>query len=369
MNVARSEAERAGVSRLADITRLDILGIAVWQAIRPWSRSVSVHQGKGLDSVAARIGACIEAIECDWAERWADPDPLRAPFGALPRQNRAVSIDDFAQKRDGLDPEDKLDWSLAKAFGNGNDLWVPTLAVSLDLTVKGAEEVERSSNGQGGGIDLAGASLKGLCELIERDAFQAWSERAMPGRAADIIDSESIEYSWFRTLQGRWRELGVVIRAFRMPALINAPAIAVELYQLGDESACRARAVGTCVHPEPERALLGAVLEAAQARLGEIAGSREDIDPDRPETEPGRINFAPPAPSGKAVIAFHRIWQESRPIDAETRLMTMVQALSRAGYPRIARIELSPAQSAIKVVKLFAPGLGALGRSRRDPLH
>lgn len=329
---------------------------------------MSVHQGKGLEPVAAQIGACIEAIECACAESWTDPRPLHAAFDALPRERRAPSPDDFAITRGALAADVQLAWTLAEPIGNGPGLWVPVSAVSLDLTIASTPGVERSSNGQGGGIDLDHATLKALCELVERDAFQAWSERPALERAADAIDAGSIDYSWLAELRTRWRKLGVIVRIFRMPAVVDMPTIAVELLQIGEDSACRKRAIGTCVHPDPERALLGAVLEAAQARLGEIAGSREDIDPDRPEIEPGRINFAPPAP-GLGSVDFHLAWHEPHPIDAAGHVQKLTEALSRAGYPQTARIELSPPGAAIKIVKLFTPGLGALGRSRRAPIH
>jgi hypothetical protein len=38
----------AGITRLADVTGLDRVGIPVYQAIRPGSRNLSVSQGKGL---------------------------------------------------------------------------------------------------------------------------------------------------------------------------------------------------------------------------------------------------------------------------------------------------------------------------------
>lgn len=362
---AQREARAAGLTRLADITRLDVLGISVWQAIRPWSRSVSVHQGKGLDPLAARIGACIEAIECDCAERFVDGQARRDSFDALPVEERAPAVDDFARVRGGIAGDRVLDWTMAELLDGRGMLWVPVLAVSLDLTEAGEDGIERSSNGQGGGVDLEGASLKGLCELIERDAFQVWTERSALDRAGDAIDPGSIDYLWFTDLRRQWRELGVLVRVFRLPAVVDVPAIAVEVFQIDDDSACRRRAVGTCVHPEPERALLGAVLEAAQARLGEIAGSREDVDPDRPETEPGRINFAPPSPPGSRAIAFHSCWPE--PVDR--RLPSLAGALGDAGYRQTARIILSVPEAGIKVVKLFSPGLGALGRSRRAPVH
>jgi len=50
-----------GVTRLADITRLDRIGIPTYQAIRPSSRSLSVSQGKGLTPEAAKVSAAMES--------------------------------------------------------------------------------------------------------------------------------------------------------------------------------------------------------------------------------------------------------------------------------------------------------------------
>jgi ribosomal protein S12 methylthiotransferase accessory factor len=62
-----------GITRLADVTGLDRIGVPVFQAIRPLSRSVSVSQGKGLDADAARASALMEAAETWHAERAETP--------------------------------------------------------------------------------------------------------------------------------------------------------------------------------------------------------------------------------------------------------------------------------------------------------
>jgi YcaO-like protein with predicted kinase domain len=47
--------QEIGITRVGDITGLDRIGIPVWIAVRPNSRTLSVSQGKGLDAPAARI--------------------------------------------------------------------------------------------------------------------------------------------------------------------------------------------------------------------------------------------------------------------------------------------------------------------------
>src|SRR4051812_26986037 len=48
---------RLGITRLADLTWLDDIGIPVYQAVRPNSYTLSVAQGKGLTPLLAKVSA------------------------------------------------------------------------------------------------------------------------------------------------------------------------------------------------------------------------------------------------------------------------------------------------------------------------
>jgi ribosomal protein S12 methylthiotransferase accessory factor YcaO len=50
-----------GLTRLANITGLDVIGIPVWVGIRPNSRGLSTSQGKGLTDAAAKASALMES--------------------------------------------------------------------------------------------------------------------------------------------------------------------------------------------------------------------------------------------------------------------------------------------------------------------
>ena len=53
-----------GVTRIADITGLDRVGIPVYSAIVPSSEDgISVYNGKGLRPIDAKVGALMESIE------------------------------------------------------------------------------------------------------------------------------------------------------------------------------------------------------------------------------------------------------------------------------------------------------------------
>src|SRR5262245_57612072 len=78
--------ERVGITRVAELTRLDRIGIPVFQAVRPSARSLTLSQGKGLSVAAARVGAAMESMEVWHAEcpRVDHRAPVRDLVAQLP---------------------------------------------------------------------------------------------------------------------------------------------------------------------------------------------------------------------------------------------------------------------------------------------
>ena len=66
-------AEKIGVTRVANVTGLDYLGIPVAIAIRPDSQHLSVSQGKGSSILLAKVSALMESIELWHAENLPPP--------------------------------------------------------------------------------------------------------------------------------------------------------------------------------------------------------------------------------------------------------------------------------------------------------
>ncbi|XXZ33194.1 YcaO-like family protein [Sorangium sp. So ce321] len=58
-----------GITRIANVTGLDNIGIPVVMVCRPNSRSLSVSQGKGLDLQTAQASGLMESVESYHAER------------------------------------------------------------------------------------------------------------------------------------------------------------------------------------------------------------------------------------------------------------------------------------------------------------
>src|SRR4051812_30970889 len=57
-----------GITRIANVTGLDRVGLPVIAVSRPNSRSISVSQGKGLTLEAAQVSGLMESIESWHAE-------------------------------------------------------------------------------------------------------------------------------------------------------------------------------------------------------------------------------------------------------------------------------------------------------------
>ena len=86
--------DAVGITRIADITGLDRIGIPVYSCVRPSAdrNSVSVTCGKGLSRAQARAGAIMEAVEYHCAE------PAR-------HRVRCESYENLSRSEPALDPQ------------------------------------------------------------------------------------------------------------------------------------------------------------------------------------------------------------------------------------------------------------------------
>src|SRR5262245_21673480 len=62
-----------GITRIANVTGLDYIGVPVVMVYRPNSRALAVSQGKGLTLAAAKASGLMESVESYHAERIALP--------------------------------------------------------------------------------------------------------------------------------------------------------------------------------------------------------------------------------------------------------------------------------------------------------
>ena len=164
-----------GVTRLADITGLDRLGIPVYTAVVPKSDdTISVYNGKGVRPVDAKTGALMEAIERQTALRAVFP-VVEGSFRKLRRGRTAVADPRSFnhQLRDNYDGARSYLWTEAYDLIANEPVLVPAGLVGYGPKYgkDGSPFRLNSSNGLASGNCFEESVCHALCELIERDAF------------------------------------------------------------------------------------------------------------------------------------------------------------------------------------------------------
>jgi ribosomal protein S12 methylthiotransferase accessory factor len=358
--VAARAADACGVTRLADITGLDRLGLPVWQAVRPAGRALSVHQGKGASIRAARIGALCEAIESHCAEE-VEADGPRARFEELEPGARAPHLADYARSRRLCPCESpSIDWCMATDVSSGRVHFLPQPLVSLDLTVNLRSFLDRSSSGLAVGSTFNDALMSAACELIERDAVGAWQRASPAERIACEMDLDSARIDWL----GEWRErlirADLILAFWRLEALAGMPTFVCTVSGAGAFSTRMRSFLGSASHPDPQVALFKALAEALQSRLTFIAAARDDILPSHyqgsRDVAPEALPLRPPGVCG---------WRWDDEGYGPATIAALVEALARDGFHQVVAKQIGQDLASVSVVKMFIPGLGSLHRSRR----
>lgn len=265
---------RAGITRIADLTGLDTLGIPVFTAIRPMGRSLSTQQGKGLTAAAARVSALMESLET-WSAENIELPVVRGSYRALAQ--RAVDVRRLARARTKLELGARWAWVEGHSIVDDRPILVPLEAVTLDTTFTKPPVFDISSNGLASGNVLVEAIVHGLCEIIERDAEAAW--RAVGGDRRIVLDT--IEDPACRTLIDRIVATGARIFVWDLASDTEVSCIGCAIMEDPREPAWRALGFyqGFGAHLLPEIAIARAITEAAQTRLTYIAGGRDDFFP------------------------------------------------------------------------------------------
>jgi ribosomal protein S12 methylthiotransferase accessory factor len=350
-----------GITRLADVTGLDRLGVPVAVCCRPNGRGLSVSQGKGLTRAQAGAGALMESIET-----WHAETPALAEIRASPR---AVAGDpgflDLTRlsppRGSRLRPDLSIPWLPGRDLASGSEVLVPAELVELDTTrppSDGRGCFTLTTSGLASGRSPAEAALHALLELVERDALTLWSLRDPCERAASRIDLSTLRRTELVELLERLRAAGMLVAAWDVTSDLGVPTVLCHLmadrpgphdpggWEFG--SACRA---------DPEAALLAALLEAVQARLTQITGSRDDIGRDRyAAIDPLRLArhrsvlrrsggrpLPPPA------------WEADLP--ARAQLARLLERLAGRGLGSPVLVDLSRPEIGVPVVKLVLPDL------------
>jgi YcaO-like protein with predicted kinase domain len=353
---------QVGVTRVAVITGLDVIGIPVVMVCRPNGRSLSVSQGKGVDLTAAKVSGIMEALEAWHAERVLLPLRL-ATYRELREVARVVDVDRLPRPSWSRFHSDlSILWIEGTEVVGGERIWLPYECVHLDFRVPGPQGSGcflGNGTGLAAGNTLLEAVSHGLCETVERDAFALWDELGREERSARRVDLDTVDDPGCRRLLGTCERAGVGVAAWDLTTDVGLPVFSVTIV---DRRAVALRrlpaAIGGGCHPDRAVALSRALTEAAQSRLTLIAGSRDDCPPAyyRRIRDAAAIGAHVARLDGGAERAFADVAHvPAASVDAD--VAHELDRLRAAGIEQAILVDLTRPEVGVPVLRMVVPGL------------
>jgi YcaO-like protein with predicted kinase domain len=358
-----------GITRIANVTGLDTLGIPVVMVSRPNSRSIAVAQGKGPTLAAAKASGVMESIESYHAEHITLPLKL-ASYEELRYSHRCADVARLPRLRtSGYTPHTQMLWIEGLDLLSGKSAWVPFEMVSLNFAAPlpaGQGCFQAGSNGLASGNHLLEAVVHGISELVERDASTLWHLLDAGAQDRMRLDLDSVDDPGCRELLGKLRRAEVRVGVWELTSDIGIAAFQCRIIsEQGPPEDSRRPGLGVGCHPTRAVALSRALTEAAQSRLTFISGARDDIpraeyedqlDPVMHRRWMERMTKAAP---GRAFAAAPD--HVSR--DLEDELRWELDRLVAAGIEEVIVVDLTRAEFAIPVVRVVIPGLEGVDAS------
>ncbi|WP_457580591.1 YcaO-like family protein [Ensifer canadensis] len=346
-----------GISRLARLTGLDNIGIPVWNAVSPNAKSIVINQGKGITDIDAKVSAAMEALERAVACNPSAPVVHTTRRALLDKGERALTLPGLVAAGEAdLGDDEATAWLTGVDLLDQQNTFIPFHAALLDRTLERCR-FWQSSDGLASGNTEDEAILHGLLERIERDAETLWRLLPLAARLRTGIDADLFDDPIINDLTRRIAAAGLTFRLFDMTSDIGIPCLTAVIADAGilvaREPHYHDVTVGHGAHPDPRRAAIRAITEAAQSRLTHISGARDDVFPEtftrRLPRETQQLFEA--APSARRPCA--RISGGG----ANALLVHVLEALRGAGIATIVAVPLLDAPLPFSVIKIFAPEL------------
>lgn len=354
---------RFGITRVANVTGLDRIGLPVVSAYRPNSRSLAVAQGKGVTLQAAKVSALMEAIELYHAERVNLP-VIYGRFSDLIATHRIVDVAEIARSatseyRDNL----PLLWIEGFDLLQKERVLVPYESVHLDATYPqptGSGCFVSSSNGLASGNSLLEAISHGICEVVERDATTLWSSRHTQVRNERRVELSTVNDSTCREIFGLLDQAAMDLVVWDLTTDVQIPSfLALLLERDRNPDRLQYSSAGMGCHPTRDVALLRAVTEAAQSRLTLISGARDDVFRSEYRREVRRtertLDHERLMKTG-GVRDFHDI-PSTKKENVRDDVVWVLERLDAVGIRRVVVVDLTDPSVNLPVVRVVIPGL------------
>jgi thioglycine synthase len=281
----KDQIKKLGITRIADITNLDRLGIPIFSVIRPSAAkgAISIYSGKGSTERRARISAIMEGFERCLAERQGLNANIESGISA------PVLVESYNKARESFnlldpkalllpqpyDPQLLLEWVGAYDLMNGEEIFVCSNAVyhPYDAPGRCQKLFLSNTNGLASGNTIEEAILHGLLEVIERDAISTAQFTHDLGKEIVLTEADGYLFELVR----KFKAAEIELKVWQVPSDTGIPTViaVTDDVKLKDPALL---VMGAGSHLKPEIAVARAITEAAQSRVIQIQGAREDTD-------------------------------------------------------------------------------------------
>jgi thioglycine synthase len=385
-------SKRIGVTRLADITDMDVLRIPNYSAVVPGTEDyIWVYSGKGPTKQHAMASALMESIERYSSLPSGGPRKFtRASHAELSKTHKALHPDRIVEPvrfeyRDDM----PMDWLSGYDLAGGEEVMVPA-SIALFRYTPAPPAVNPfayfHTNGLASGNVMEEAVCHALCEVVERDAMSLAELRASaipfhilrtvhnslnsaglrvppipadrfvddPGVFPDV-DISDIDFEPVRNLVDRFNRAGISLTVKDITSDIGIPTFnASSVEWVTHDYGYLAEGHGT--HPDARIALLRAITEVSQTRAANIQGARDDLRKIRygeQNTDDRRAwQFMP----STRKIKFSQV-QTFFNEDILDDVKLILSRLKGVGLPQAIIVDLTNPDIGIPVVRALVPGL------------
>ncbi len=385
-------SKKIGVTRLADITDMDVLRIPNYSAVVPGTEDyIWVYSGKGPTKHHAMASALMESIERYSSLPSGGPRKfVRSSYSELSKTSNVLHPDKIVEPtrfeyRDDM----PMDWLHGHDLVTGEQVMVPA-SIALFRYTPSPPAVNPFSyfhtNGLASGNVMEEAVCHALCEVVERDAMSLAELRASaipfhflrtilhslnlagirvaPIPAEKFVDDPSVfpdvdisetEFEPVDKLVDRFNCAGISLTVKDITSDTGIPTFnASSVEWITHDYGYLAEGHGT--HPDARIALLRAITEVSQTRAANIQGARDDLR---------KIRY------GEQNTDDRRAWQfmqSTRKIkfsqvntffneDILDDIKLILSRLKGVGLPQAVIVDLTNPDIGIPVVRAIVPGL------------
>lgn len=385
-------SKKIGVTRLADITDMDVLRIPNYSAVLPGTEDyIWVYSGKGPTREHAMASALMESIERYSSLPAGGPRKLvRSSYFELSKTRKMLHPDEIVEPvRFEYRNDMPMDWLPGHDLASGEEVMVPA-SIALFRYMPPPPAVNPfayfHTNGLASGNVMEEAICHALCEVIERDAMSLAELRAsaipfhvlrtivhslnlagfpVPPIPADRfvddpgvfpeVDISEVEFEPVKKLVRKFEKAGIPLIIKDITSDIGIPTFnASSIEWVTHDYGYLAEGHGT--HPDARIALLRAITEVSQTRAANIQGARDDLRKIRygeNNTDDKRAWQFMPATKREKFSQVKTFFNE----DILDDIKLILSRLRSIELYRVIIVDLTNPEIGIPVVRAIVPGL------------